>query len=144
MEQQSTHKQLRMQALGAEIARVRRQSGMVNQEHLAKASGVGVRTISFIETGTRLPRLTTMRKLENALNLPSGSTDEFMAGAIDRLESKATSSQEGPYNVQPRDEVEREMLKIKEDPRVVWSYVVARRERMQNEAVERKRLGRSG
>jgi transcriptional regulator with XRE-family HTH domain len=147
VEQQNTHKQLRMQALGAEIARVRRQAGMQQQEHLAQASGVGVRTISIIETGTKLPRVTTMRKLENALNLPTGATDAFMAGALERLEPKPTSSVEGPLNIIPRDEVEREMVKLRKDlhPNVIWAHIVDRRERLGNEAIEKdSRMGQSG
>jgi transcriptional regulator with XRE-family HTH domain len=147
MEQQNTHKQLRMQSLGAEIARVRRQAGMVTQEDLRKVSGIGVRTISAIETGVKIPRVTTMRKLENALNLPTGSTDEFMAGKLKRLEPNPTSSVEGPDNIKPRDEVEAEMVKLDKDldARVIWAHITERRERLRDEAIGKdRRMGRSG
>jgi transcriptional regulator with XRE-family HTH domain len=45
----------------------------------------------------------------------------------------------------PRDEVELNMLQVKDDPKVIWSYVLARRERLRDEALEQDpRMGRSG
>lgn len=145
--QQDTHNRLRREALGAEIARLRKEAGMSTQQHLATVSRVGVRTISKLETGVTPVRVGLMRSIENALSLPTGSTDQFMAGRIDRLEPKgtSTSSDEGPYRIRPRDEVEREMVKIKESQEVIWDYIVARRERLRDEALEKdRRMGRSG
>jgi transcriptional regulator with XRE-family HTH domain len=82
---QNTQKKRRMELLGAQLAILRRQQGMATQEALSKLSGVAVRSISDIETGKTVPRVGTMRKLEAALKLPTGITDDFLAGTIDKL-----------------------------------------------------------
>jgi transcriptional regulator with XRE-family HTH domain len=82
---QNTQKRRRMELLGAQLAILRRQQGMPTQEALSKLSGVAVRSISDIETGKTIPRVGTMRKLEAALKLPTGITDDFLAGVVDRL-----------------------------------------------------------
>lgn len=85
MAARNVQKKLVRQALGAELARVRKQQGMPRQSHLADATGLGVKTISDIETGRIVPREQTMRRIETALDLPLGQTDEFLGGKIRRL-----------------------------------------------------------
>jgi len=47
----------------------RRENLQVNQENLAKLSGVGLRTIKQFESGKGNPTLKTIKKLANALGL---------------------------------------------------------------------------
>ena len=54
--------------------RIRR---LMSQEDLAKASGVGEVTISRIENGQQDARLSTIRKLAHALDVPA---EELMQG----------------------------------------------------------------
>lgn len=61
---------------------------MPKQEDLEALSGVSKRTISDIETGNKVPRVSTMRKLENALGLEAGATDDFLAGKVRSLEPR--------------------------------------------------------
>lgn len=88
MAAQNVQKRLVRQALGAEIARVRKQQGMVRQSHLAEATGLGVKTISDIETGRIVPREQTMRRIETALHLPIGQTDDFLNGGTRQLKAE--------------------------------------------------------
>lgn len=99
VEMQNTQRRLRMQALGAELARIRKAAGMSKQEDLEERSGVGVRTISDIETGKKVARINTMRKLEAALGLEPGATDSFMAGEIESLAERTASDREDPQRV---------------------------------------------
>jgi hypothetical protein len=88
-----------------------------------------------------------MRAIENALGLPAGATDDFMAGKIDRLTPKGTSSAEGPGNVFARDDVERAMLEFENDvpPEVLWAHVVEHRQRVADKAVQKsERMRQSG
>jgi transcriptional regulator with XRE-family HTH domain len=81
----NTQKKLRMEALGAAFAKRRVRMAMSRQDQLASAAGVGVRTISDIETGKTVPRVITMRKIEAALQLPPGTSDKFLSGEISEL-----------------------------------------------------------
>ncbi len=54
--------------LRVKAARVRR---MLTQTELASVSGVGRATIARIEAGTGHPRMTTIRALAEALDLPA-------------------------------------------------------------------------
>lgn len=101
VEMQNTQRRLRMQALGAELARIRKAAGMPRQEDLEARSGVGVRTISDIETGKKVARINTMRKLEAALGLESGVTDDFMSGRVDSLVSDRPASIQVAATEQP-------------------------------------------
>lgn len=134
---QNTQKKRRMEALGAQLAKLRTDQNMPRQDQLATASGVGVRTISDIETGKKIPRVTTMRKIEAALNLPEGATDDFMDYAIDKLVPKSAGPDLYPaevYEREPRGEVEHEMLAIRgETDDVKWSYIIDRRKRLYDE-----------
>ena len=47
----------------------RRENLMVNQENLAKLSGVGLRTIKQFESGNGNPTLLTIQKIANVLGL---------------------------------------------------------------------------
>jgi transcriptional regulator with XRE-family HTH domain len=107
---QSTQKKRRMQALGAQLARVRVQAGMRAQADLAAASGVSVRTISLIETGEKIPRVTTMRKIESALHLPPGSTDEYLEGARTELAPGTAARTVHPQGLDDLSPIERELV----------------------------------
>lgn len=62
---------------------------------------MGVRTISDIETGKKVARINTMRKLEAALGLEPGVTDDFMAGKVDSLVSDRPASTQAATTGQP-------------------------------------------
>lgn len=131
MATQDTQKKRLMESLGAQIARLRQQQGMNKQEDLHLASGVGVRTISDIETGKKVPRVGTMRKLESALNLEPGSTDDFLAGKITKLEPTHDGAEADLYARVVRDDVEAEMLNIRGvSKQERWEYVFDRRRRL--------------
>jgi transcriptional regulator with XRE-family HTH domain len=51
-----------------------------SQRELAQRSGVAEGTIVSIETGQRLPRLLTMRRIANALGVNWMEIDEFRQG----------------------------------------------------------------
>lgn len=72
------------QRLGAEIARVRNQLGMKTQPALAKEAALGLRTVVAVERGDKVSDR-TMRQIENALHLPTGSTDDYADGIITEL-----------------------------------------------------------
>lgn len=132
MEQQNTHRRRRMEALGAQIALLRQKQNMSRQEHLADASGVGVRTISDVETGKKVPRVTTMRKIETALGLPAGATDDFLDGKLDEL--RASGRQ--PSGPDLRDNVERKLWAITElsEP-LRWNYIYQHRADLEQQAM---------
>jgi transcriptional regulator with XRE-family HTH domain len=114
---QNPQKKRLMEALGAQIALLRQRAGMPTQADLYRASGVGVRTISDIETGRTIPRIGTMRKIETALNLPPGSTDDFLSGKIKRLvPADVDEVTDSLYERIPRDEVEQAILDLDDLP----------------------------
>jgi transcriptional regulator with XRE-family HTH domain len=61
-----------------------------SQAELARRSGVAVRTIVNIETGQRLPRLLTMRRIANALEVEWTGIEEFRQ-AVQELEEKVAA-----------------------------------------------------
>jgi transcriptional regulator with XRE-family HTH domain len=61
-----------------------------SQHELARQSGVAVRTIINSETGKRVPRLLTMRRIADALEVDWNEIDEFQA-AVAELEEKAAA-----------------------------------------------------
>lgn len=66
------------------LRRLRRDAGMT-QEALAERAGVGVRTIRGLETGERAdPRVTTVRRLADALELAPAESEELLAAAVSR------------------------------------------------------------
>jgi transcriptional regulator with XRE-family HTH domain len=142
---QNTQKKRRMEALGAQLSTLRKEQGMPTQDDLAKKSRVGVRTISDIETGKKIPRVGTMRKIETALRLVAGATDDFMDGVIDVLVPQPAAVEDYPPEVferEPRGEVEHEMLAIRgETDDVKWSYIIDRRKRLYDEKHTKRRQG---
>ncbi len=52
---------------------------LLSVRELAKASGVAERTVSSIEHGEFLPRLSTIRKLSTALSIEPEAVEEFRA-----------------------------------------------------------------
>jgi transcriptional regulator with XRE-family HTH domain len=61
-----------------------------SQAELARRSGVAVRTIVNIETGQRLPRLLTMRRIASALEVDWTEVEEFRQ-AVKDLEEKVAA-----------------------------------------------------
>lgn len=61
-----------------------------SQSELARRSGVAVRTIINTETGQRVPRLLTMRRLADALEVEWNQIDEFRV-AVAELEEKVAA-----------------------------------------------------
>jgi len=61
-----------------------------SQGELARRSDVALRTIINIETGQRVPRLLTMRRLADALEVDWKEIDEFRA-AVAELEEKVAA-----------------------------------------------------
>jgi transcriptional regulator with XRE-family HTH domain len=63
-----TQEKVLMKAFGKRVAELRRKRGMT-QEQLAAKIDTHVTTIAFIEGGTKFVRLTTLRKLAQALDV---------------------------------------------------------------------------
>jgi transcriptional regulator with XRE-family HTH domain len=61
-----------------------------SQAELARRSGVAVRTVVNIETGQRLPRLLTMRRIADALEVDWTEIEEFRQ-AVKDLEGKVVA-----------------------------------------------------
>lgn len=61
-----------------------------SQAELAQRSGVAVRTIASIEAGERVPRLLTMRRLANGLEVDWQEIDEFRV-TVAELEEKVAA-----------------------------------------------------
>jgi DNA-binding XRE family transcriptional regulator len=61
-----------------------------SQRELARRANVAERTIINIETGQRVPRLLTMRRIADALELDWKEIDEFQA-SVAELEEKAAA-----------------------------------------------------
>ena len=61
-----------------------------SQSELARRSGVALRTIVNLETGARLPRLLTMRRIAEALEVEWTEVDEFRR-AVEDLEKKVAA-----------------------------------------------------
>jgi len=61
-----------------------------SQGELARRAGVAVRTIINIETGKRVPRLLTMRRIAEALEVDWNEVDEFRV-AVEDLEEKVAA-----------------------------------------------------
>jgi transcriptional regulator with XRE-family HTH domain len=61
-----------------------------SQAELARRSGVAVRTIVSIEAGAKMPRLLTMRRLADALEVDWREIDEFRVAVAD-LEEKVAA-----------------------------------------------------
>lgn len=70
--------------------RERRIHRLWSQAELARRSGVAVRTIVNIETGQRLPRLQTMRRIAEALEVDWTDVDEFRQ-VVEGLEEKVAA-----------------------------------------------------
>lgn len=118
------------EAAGAEVARRRRQLGMTTQADLAEKSGVGVRTISNIETGTKIPRVGTLRKLEIALAWKPGHIDALLDGQ-QVADPSHVPAVDYDRTMELRDEVEREIFlitRLEEHDR--WQAIFNRRARI--------------
>lgn len=63
-----TQEKVLMRAFGKRVAELRRKKGMT-QEQLASKIDTHVTTIAFIEGGTKFVRLSTLRKLAQALGV---------------------------------------------------------------------------
>ena len=61
-----------------------------SQRELARRAGVAERTVVNAETGRRLPRLLTMRRIADALGVDWRDVAEFRA-AVEGLEAKAAA-----------------------------------------------------
>jgi len=57
-----------LRAFGLRLAKIRKSSGL-SQEQLADRAGLHAVAITYIETGKRLPKLNTVYKLANGLNV---------------------------------------------------------------------------
>ena len=62
-----------------------------SQRELAERAGVAEGTVISAETGKRLPRLLTMRRLADALGVDWREVDEFRAAVEDAVEVKAAA-----------------------------------------------------
>jgi transcriptional regulator with XRE-family HTH domain len=60
-----------------------------SQDELARRAGIAVRTIVNIETRQRMPRLLTMRRITEALEVDWSEVDEFRVAVEDREEKVA-------------------------------------------------------
>jgi transcriptional regulator with XRE-family HTH domain len=65
-------------------------SRLWSQHELARRAGVGVGTVINIETGQRSPRLLTMRRIAEALEVAWEEVDEFRA-AVEGLAEKVAA-----------------------------------------------------
>lgn len=61
-----------------------------SQHELAQRSGAAVRTIINLETGQRVPRLQTMRRIAEALEVDWTEIDEFRS-TVSQLEEKVAA-----------------------------------------------------
>ena len=84
------YKQINGEEVMMPTLRERRIWKLWSQAELAERSGVAVRTIVSIEAGERVPRLLTMRRLANALEVDWREIDEFR-GAVADLEEKVAA-----------------------------------------------------
>lgn len=124
------------QRLGAEIARVADKQGLKTQEALAQAASIGLRTVVAVQRGEKVSAR-TLRKIENTLKLPTGSTDDFLEEKIDELVPLAGADQrqnaaesEEPAGL--HDEVERKLWAIDElSEEDRWTYIYEYRARQQ-------------
>lgn len=78
---------------------------MPTQQALADRAGVGRRTVVAVEAGDKVSSL-TLRKIELALELDTGSIDAFLVGRIHSLDEVASVEREAP---ELRDDVERQL-----------------------------------
>ena len=62
-----------------------------SQRELAERAGVAEGTVVSAETGKRLPRLLTMRRIADALGVDWREVDEFRAAVEDAVEVKAAA-----------------------------------------------------
>ena len=60
-----------------------RRSKLISIEDLAEMAGVSTKTIVEIELQRSMPRLRTIRKLSDALEVEPGSVEEFAAAIAD-------------------------------------------------------------
>jgi transcriptional regulator with XRE-family HTH domain len=60
-----------------------RRGKLISIEGLAEASGVSTKTIVEIELGRSVPRLRTIRKLSEALEVAPSGVEEFAAAIAD-------------------------------------------------------------
>lgn len=58
-----------LRAFGKRVAEIRRKRGLT-QEQLAELADITTLSLSYIEQGRRWPRLATIHKLANCLNVP--------------------------------------------------------------------------
>lgn len=58
-----------LRAFGKQVAEIRHKRGLT-QEQLAELANITTLSLSYIEQGRRWPRLATIHKLANCLNVP--------------------------------------------------------------------------
>lgn len=76
---------------GKRIRQVRAAQGL-NLEQLARLTGISAPALSLIETGKRDPRLTTLKRIADALRVPPAT---LMADGSDTIEPSASATSEG-------------------------------------------------
>ena len=76
---------------GHRIREARAAQGL-SLEQLARLTGISAPALSLIETGKRDPRLTTLKRIADALRLPLA---KLVAEASDPAESSAASASKG-------------------------------------------------
>lgn len=64
----STKEEKFLKAFGEQLAKIRKSNGL-SQEELANRAGLHAVAITYIETGKRLPKLNTIHKLANGLEI---------------------------------------------------------------------------
>jgi HTH-type transcriptional regulator, competence development regulator len=77
--------------VGHQIREARAAQGL-SLEQLARLTGISAPALSLIETGKRDPRLTTLKRIADALRVPPAT---LMADGSDTIESSALASAGG-------------------------------------------------
>jgi transcriptional regulator with XRE-family HTH domain len=72
-----------LRRIGVATLRAIRRGKLISIEGLAEKAGVSTKTIVEIELGRSVPRLRTIRKLSEALEVEPTSVDEFAAAILD-------------------------------------------------------------
>jgi transcriptional regulator with XRE-family HTH domain len=77
--------------VGHQIREARVAQGL-SLEQLARLTGISAPALSLIETGKRDPRLTTLKRIADALRVPPAT---LMADGSDTIEPSASATSEG-------------------------------------------------
>lgn len=102
---------------------------MPKQHDLAERAGVGRRTVVAVEAGDKVSSL-TLRKIELALDLDTGTIEAFLAGRIHSLDETADAS----GSPELRDAVERQLWELDLPEADRWYFIDAHRLRQASAA----------